>query len=969
MNDKRGHMIRENDLISGFRVTRIRVFPELGGTLTELTHERSGAELCWLNRPDENKAFCIALKTPASDSTGVFRILQHTVFCGSDKYDLKDPRTEFIKNSLQTFYNGMTYPDKTVYVGASRNDRDFLNLLDVNLDGILHPAVLHRPEIFRQEGWRYEFEDGVPSYQGLVMNEMRGDAATVEGALDNELFRLLCPDSCYRFESGGNPLKIPDLSYEALCEAHRTYYHPSNMRIALSGAIDAEAVLQQIDSYLCAYECKPIDTKIPLQQPIPPSANVLPYEIDEDDPTENRSVIGCGLLLGSFEDRERLLAVSLLNEYLTGDNKAPLSRAVIDRGLAEKFEFLLYDWLQQPAVVWQATNTDQGKLPMLYATIREVLTGIVERGLDHDRFEACFHRFAFRLRDRDGGDLPRSVYETLHVFDTWLYGGDPANALLIEPHLKSLSEKLHTGFFEALLRELFLENRHTATVLLIPSRTLGAEKRDLERARLEAERAVWSEDDRKRLEAEAEALHVWQQTPDSDEALASVPKLTLNDLNDRPALPHCDRFIRNGVPVLHHTLYSGLAYFKTFFAANDLTEADLPLLPVLCELLGKLPTARHDRDALPLAINRTIGKLTVSPLILPGTQPDRCRILLCAAVACTKEQAIPAADLLSELLTETLWTDADLLNETLRQMLIAKRSSLLKDGYRFAETRVLASQTAEGFVSEQISGISFLRRLERAPRTVDGSDLLQRLKGLAMKVVARERLTLSCSETVPDAALAALTDAILPSGSECCAEATFTPSEIRAEGFVIPSEVGFAALGNNIRRHGRQFSGSMPVLAVLLSYSYLWNEIRLKGGASSGGLITQSSGNLLFNSYGDPQPAASVEAMRHAAEYVRNYVSTNPDLSGLILSAASTLLDPLRTAEEKMAYAEFRRFADITDQDAIRTYRELLHTTPNDLLHLCDALDEAVSDNAICVIGGKELLKGCGKMLDSVTSI
>ncbi|MBR0507430.1 MAG: insulinase family protein [Clostridia bacterium] len=949
----------------------MRMFPELGGTLTELEHERSGAKLCWLNRPDENAGFCIALKTPISNSTGVSHILQHTVFCGSEQYRVKDLHQEFRKNSVLTFWNARTYPDKTVYLGSSRNGRDFLNLLDINLDGILHPAVLHRPEIFRQEGWRYEFEGNVPVYQGIVLNEMRGDCAAVDSIVDNELFRLLYPDNCYRFESGGNPLKIPDLTYEALCEAHQKYYHPSNMRISLSGEIDAEAVLERLDSYLRAYERKPIETDIPLQQPIPPAANVLSYEIDEDESPESRSVIGCGLLLGSFDDRERLLAAALLIEYLAGDSKAPLSRAVIDRGLAEKFEFILFDWLQQPTVYWQATNTDPEKLPMLYATIREVLGGIVERGLDHDRFEACFHRFAFRLRDRDAiGELPRSVNETLSMLNTWLYGGDPADALLAEPFIASLSEKLHTGYYEQLIRELFLENRHTATVLLVPSRTLGAEKRDLERTRIEAERAVWTDADRKRLDAETEALRRWQQTPDSDDALASVPKLTLNDLNDRPPLPHCDPAERNGVPVLYHTVESGLSYCKAFFAADDLSEADLPLLPLLCELLGKLPTARLDRDALPLAINKTIGKLTVSPLILPGSVPDRCRILLSAAVACTRDQTVSAATLLSELLTETVWTDAELLRETLRQMLIDERSSLLKDGgYRYAETRVLASQTAQGFVNEQISGVSYLRWLERAVRINDCTDLLSRLKSLAHRIFARERLTLSCSESVPDAALSILTETIPVSGFPRPAEAVFAPWEIRAEGFIIPSEVGYAVLGNNTYRHGRPFFAGISVFSILLSYSYLWDEIRLKGGAADCGLRSPSNGDLLFESYGDPQPVRSIEVMRHAAEFVRNYVSTGPDLTGSILSAAAILLDRLRTAEEKMAEAERRWFLGITDEEAVRQYQELLHTTPDDLLQLCDALDDIVRDNAICVIGGKDLLKSCGDMLDSVISI
>ena len=963
--------MRENDVLFGFRVTRMRVLSELGGALVELEHEQSGALLCWLNRPDENKAFAIALKTPPTDSTGVFHILQHSVYDGSERYPVKDPFAELQKSSVLTYYNGLTFPDKAVFIGSSRNDLDFLNLIDLKLDGVLFPSVLQKPEIFRQEGWRYELTGKMPHYQGIILNEMKGDAATVDSAMDMGICRILYPDTCYGFDSGGNPEQIPDITYEALCKAHQTYYHPSNMRISLVGEIQIEAVLEKIDSYLNRFERRPVDFPIPMQQPIPASANVLPYEIEEDESTEDRAVIGCGMLVGTFDDRERFFAASFLIDYLVGDAEAPLRRAVIDQGLAEKFEILHYEWMQQPLAYWVATNTDQAKLPLLYATIRKTLSGIVEQGLDHERFEACFHRFAFQKRDRDAGiwSQMRSVNEAIDVFNTWLYDGDPADALLAEPILDALSKKLHTGYFEQLIRELFLENRHTATVLLVPSHTLGAEKREKERARLEATRAVWTDADYARLNEEAEALRAWQQTPDGPEALAAIPKLKLSDLNDRPAPLSCESIQQNGVQVLHHTVNSNLAYLKAFFTANDLSIEELPLLRTLCGLLGKLPTTLYGRDALPLAIKRTTGRLNIEPKVLPGTSPDRCRVLLSASIVCAKEQTKPAAELLGEVLTQTIWEDVELVRETLRQMLISARSPLLVNGERYAASRIRASLTAQGAADEQIAGVSYIRWLEQTIRSECFSTLLAQMQELAACLFTRERLTLSCSEVVSKSALDALMRMLPTGGSACDTEAIYSPNAIRQEGIVIPSVHGFVATGSNLYRHEKQFSGSIPVLSRILNYSYLLNEIRMQGGANSSTLYIENKEDLLFLTSRDPQPARSIDIIRRAPEFVRKFVAASPDLTGAILSSASTVLDPLRNAEEKMAEAEARCFCGISEEEIVRQYQQLLNTTPEDLLSLCDALEDVVRDNAICIVANREQLSNCGDLLQSIISV
>ena len=503
--------MQKNDVIHGFRIERVRPVEELNATLWEMTHEKTGAALCWVERKEENKTFAIAFKTLPEDSTGVFHIIEHSVLCGSDKYPVKEPFVELLKSSVQTFLNAFTYPDKTVYPVSSRNDRDFLNLIDVYLDAVLHPLIYHKPEIFRQEGWRYEGEGEALCYQGVVFNEMKGSFASPQTVMYNELQRALFPDNCYRYVSGGDPACIPDLTYEQFIASHRKYYHPSNARISLVGSIDLDAVLAKIDTFLSAFDRLDADFTIRTQRPIERVTKEVPFEIGAEESLEGRAMIASVTVLGDYSARERLFAAGVLADYLAGDNDAPLKRAVIDRGLAQDFSVEVWDGLQECAIGWQAMNTDAEKREALETAVNETVGQIVKDGLDRERLSACLHSFAFRKRDRDGGWVPRSLSEALSLLDTWLYGGDPLEGISVEAPLRTLEERLNGTYFEDLLREFFLDGAHTATIVLVPSKTLGEEKRAKEAARIKAERATWTEADRERIRREAEALRVFPQ--------------------------------------------------------------------------------------------------------------------------------------------------------------------------------------------------------------------------------------------------------------------------------------------------------------------------------------------------------------------------------------------------------------------------------------------------------------------------
>ncbi|MBR6120468.1 MAG: insulinase family protein [Oscillospiraceae bacterium] len=960
--------MKEN--LHGFVPVRAREFAELGGTLREYVHEKTGARLCWLDRPDENKSFSIAFKTLPEDSTGVFHILEHSVLCGSDKYPVKEPFVELLKSSVQTFLNAMTYPDKTVYPVSSRNDRDLLNLMDVYLDAVFHPAIYRKPEIFRQEGWRFEREGEGFCRQGVVLNEMKGAYADPGRIMEAELYALLFPDNCYGFESGGDPACIPDLSYEQFLAMHRKYYHPSNARISLVGSVDLAACLEKLDDFLSPYERQDCPFDIPMQQPGPARRRSLPYAIGPDEDPAQRTVVACGTLAARFDEDLRNDALSVLADYLTGDDDAPLKRAVLDAGLAQDFSLELEDGIQQSIVYWNAWNTDPDKQPALERTVRETLTRLTEQGLDRERLEACFRRYAFELRDRDSGSVPRSLSEALDMLDSWLYDGDPAQGLLAEQAVAELEQALQTDYPERLLRELFLENEHTVTVTLIPSATLGAEQAQAEQARVQALTGAWSPEELAAQDARAEALRLWQQSPDSEEALAAIPMLRLSDLAENPEPLRYSVSDLAGTPLLRHSTGSRLLFLRAHFEASDLRLEELPEFSLLCKLLGSMGTARYDRARLPLEIKSTTGRVSFAPGVLEGEEPDRCRILLSAGLACLPEQGSRAAALLAEILSATVWEDLELLRDNLQQFSINATMSLASSGHRFALGRVASDLTAHGLAQEYVGGVESVAWLKKTAAGDDESlrALLGRMGALARRLVTRERLTISVNETASPELAEAFRAAIPASGQAKPGPAFYPLPGARREGVVIPAAVGFAAMGSSLRRQGRRYSGSYPVLANVLNYTYLWNEIRVQGGAYGCGFGARSNGDMFYYSYRDPQPVRSLEVMRNAPAYLRAFCREEPDLTGFILGSVSAM-DPLRGAEARMTAGDSRWLRGVSEEEVRRHYRELIHTDAAALLALAPALEELAAENALCVVAGKPLLEACGEALQTMISV
>lgn len=951
--------------IHNFRITNVRSLPEMNCSLWELEHEKTGTLLVWLDRADENKTFAITFKTIPEDSTGVFHILEHSVLCGSNKYPVKEPFVELLKSSVNTFLNAMTYPDKTVYPLSSRNNKDFLNLLDVYMDAVLHPAIYQKPEIFRQEGWRYELREGQdPVYQGVVLNEMKGAYASADAVLEHAMDRLMFPDNCYSAESGGHPEHIPDLTYEQFIANHRKFYHPSNSRIILSGSVDLDSTLAHIDSYLKDYDRHVADFQIPMQAAVPYREERTIYEIGAEESAFNRTIVSCGCMLGRFDEQEKLYAATVLKDYLAGDNDAPLKHAVLSAGLGQDVKVQLHDGIQQNWISWEVWNTDEKKVDEIKAVVNRVLTDLAENGLDKGRLEACFNRFAFQLRDKDGGWASRSLSEALTMLDSWLYGGDPAQYLLTEDVLNALEAKLDSAYFADLIRTLFLENPHKAMSVLVPSQTLGKEKQEKEATRVAAECAVWTDADRVRIEAEGKTLAAWQQTPDTPEALNSIPVLKLSDIDPTPEKLPVTVSETNGITVLTHDIQNGLTYLNLHFDVSDLSMKELPVASLLTKLLGKLPTVNYSSAQLQMLTKQKVGKLRFIPNVYSGKKAS---VHLGAEMVCLANQGETAVALLCEILTETLFEDKLLLKNLLNQIMMQLQMEFVGAGHQYAMTRACSMLTGPGAAKEAMVGSSFIQWVKAQCAADDGQldEIAAQLKAVAGKAFCAKRLTVSLSSNAEK-----LIDPVLrafPKGS-ASGSAQLTPNTTDQIGLPIPAPIGFASKASNIKNYGGSFHGSIYVLTNVLNFSYLWNEIRVQGGAYGCGFAGRDDGDMFFYTYRDPQPGRSLNVFDKAVDFVRSFCAQKMDLTPMILGSMASA-DPLLNTQMKITVAENRYFKGITYEDVCRVRHELISTTHEDLLALTDVLKYVAEDNAVCVVAGQPLLEACGELISKIQPV
>lgn len=948
-----------NREISGFRVIRAEWNEELEGRAVRMEHIRTGAQLFWLDNGEENMVFSITFRTLPEDDTGVFHILEHSVLNGSRKYPVREPFVELLKSSMNTFLNAMTFPDMTMYPVSSRNPRDLMNLTNVYLDAVFHPLSVEDPKPFWQEGWHIDRdEDGLPEYRGVVFNEMKGSMSNVDNLIEHQLARQLFPDTCYGFNSGGDPESIPELTWEKYRECYRKHYHPSNALIYLDGALPIEEMLETIDGYLREYDRREeLRPEFRMQQPVA-SEQTIAYELDPQEEKTNRGYLTLGRITGTWQDAAENMVRGIVGEVLTGSNEAPLKRMALERGLAQDLNLSVDDTGYQSYLTIHAENVTDGKEGEILSLLEETGRKIQAEGLDRDAAEASMNRLIYNLRE---DEEPRGIGRCIRAMGRWLYGGEPDEALVTQSLIREVRKMIEDGKIDRIAADMLLNREGMAVLHTRPSHTLGEEKRTAEAERLRRITEKWTAEERAANERLMDELEAWQQQPDSERALASLPKLTRADADVTPEWIGTEWKECCGVPVLYHRIpCNGVVHVRVSFSLTDLTLEELTRTALAAGMLGRLPTQKHDAFRLQQEIKRYTGSLgaSVSCRVMEG-EDETCTPYLVAWFSALEENADRAQELLKEILTETRFRgQEDRILEMVQQNELSARQRIVSAGHLIAIKNVASHFSADGAVRNALDGDVAVRYLHGFARNQE--DEMEKLLRCAERMMdtsfCRRRMTLSLTGS-EEISLSVLAGAF-PEGEAVPDSAAYRSDAPMQIGYRIPAQIGFTARGYRLSRCGLRFSGIVWLASGILSLGYLWNRVRVQGGAYGAGLQTDRNGNIISYSYRDPTPAKTLGADAGAAAYLREFVRNGENLDSFIISSLNEL-NPLLSPRDKGALADAQAMIGYTKERAEEIRQEILHATGEELEAYGKWLDQFAREGAVCVVAHQEALDTC----------
>ena len=963
-------MLNANQTVHGFNVNKITEIHEIKARLIEMKHEKSGASLLFLDREDDNKTFSIAFKTIPEDSTGVFHIIEHSVLCGSEKYPVKEPFVELLKGSLHTFLNAMTFPDKTMYPISTRNDKDYLNLVSVYMDAVLHPAILNNPNIFLQEGWHYELSDetGELSRSGVVLNEMRGAFSSPDELEMYHITDMLYDGTCYQYESGGEPRCIPNLTYDEFVSAHKKYYHPSNSEIFIDGSVDLDATLSLLNEFLKDYDCQPADFPIGEITICKPQFRKTEYEISENESPENKTRLALGYLTYRFDEQKKALATSVLIDAIASTNESPLKKELLASGLCEEISVLPYDSVKQNALILEFRNVADGKEDELIELFNKKVANLVSDGIDKEMLEAALNSQEFRMREKDFGTLPRGIIYAMSTLETSLYGGDPGLNLSFSKSFDELRAALSTDYYEKLLSELILENENRATLVMTPSSTLGERRTAAEREELKEIKNAMTEDELQRIKAEDEALKLWQKSTDTEEALKTIPMLSREDITSNPERISTEISDVCGVTVISHPLVTdGITYLDLYFDVSDLSAEEIFDLRLLSSLILNVKT--QDRTAIELQnlIKKELGSFEVRATTVTKGHEAKIYAVVSASVLEVNKSSL--FSILDEVLHKSEYSDKEVLKNILRQMKMESEDSFISSGNMAGFIRAAAGMSAESAVQEYYSGYEAHLSIKALDKNFEDEAefALSRVSRLGNRIFVRNRATVSLTGDGDEQFVREIVS-MLKCGDEYDPVCKIKPFGVKKEGIIIPAQVAFAECAANLNAIGESYTGSMNVVRTLLSYEYLWNEVRVQGGAYGVGLISRNNGNVAYYSYRDPSPARTIGCYRRAAEFLRTFAESGEDITKFIIGAVGDT-EPLMTPRLKGSLATVRYLRGISDCDVVRAREQLVSTDSAELLRIADILEKVASEGSVCIVGGKDKLDACGDIIDTLLEI
>lgn len=945
-----------------------------------LRHKKSGARIAILSNNDDNKVFYIGFRTPPEDETGVPHIIEHTTLCGSKKFPVKDPFIELAKGSLNTFLNAMTYPDKTVYPVASCNDQDFKNLMDVYLDAVFNPNITKYEEIFKQEGWHYELtdKDDELKINGVVYNEMKGAYSSPDEVLSSQIYRSLFPDNTYSKDSGGNPEYIPKLTYEAYLDFYHKYYHPSNSYIYLYGDMDVVERLEWLDKeYLSLYDYKKVNSEINKQPAFDEIKNVeAQYSITMDDTQENKTYLSYNRVVGDTLDEMLYQAFDVLDYALVSSPGAPVKQALIDAGIGDDVYGSYDAGILQPVFSFVAKNANASQADEFESIIESTLKEVVKTGINKEALLAGINSSEFKFREADFGQFPKGLLFGLNCLDSWLFDDmKPFIHLECLGTFAKLRKAVDTDYFEKLIQEYLLDNTHGSSVTVKPKRGLGNEREEALAKELSDYKASLSDEEIKKLIEDTEHLKKYQEEPSSDEDLRKLPMLTRADMK-KNAMPFSnieDELL--DVKVVRHDIESnGIDYISFLFDAGDFAQSELGYLGFFTNALGLVSTEKYSYTDLANATNIYTGGISTGTASHPDIK-DRNNFVFKFEVKLKvlEKNLDKALELMEQMLLTSDFTDTKRLGELVAQIKARLQANLSSSGHLVAAMRSMSSFSRYALYQDELKGVAFYRSICRIEKELSESpkSVSDKLAAIAKKLFARNRMLISFTgnnEAYGNAKpslekVIAGFNKMSAVGNQ--AEVHFNTAK---EAFIDASQIQYVAKTGDFICEGYEYTGALRLLRIILSYDYLWINVRVKGGAYGCMNTFLRSGESYFVSYRDPNLSDTLDVYDRIPEYIKSFSPDERDMTKYIIGTFSALDTPMNP-EAKGSRSLSAYLEGITYEQIQKERNEILNAQPEDIRRLADLVEAVLKKDSICVIGNENMIKESAGLFENVEKL
>lgn len=968
--------LQVNKSYSGFNVLRAEHIEEIDSTAYILEHAKSGAKLLFLENKDDNKVFSISFRTPPTDHTGIAHILEHSVLCGSEKFPLKEPFVELVKGSMNTFLNAMTFPDKTMYPIASRNNQDFRNLMNVYLDAVFFPNIYQNKNTLKQEGWSYYMEsaDAQLTYKGVVYNEMKGVFSSPDSVLEFETMKALFPETAYGMESGGHPDHITELTQEQFEKFHSDYYHPTNSYIYLYGDLDIASTLTFIDQdYLSRFNKKVINSAITLQAPFPKTVLVNgKYPLATGDSASEKTLFNMSFVVGQVAELEKSLALTILESVLLNMPGAPLKQALIDANIAQDISGNFLTSIRQPIFTITALGTEKEKFDSFINVVYKTLQDLVNQGLDKELLESALNRIEFQTREADFGSYPKGLIYAMKVLGLWLYDEDPCLSLRYEKLFADLRAKISTNYFESIIENVLLDNTHRAIVCLEPEAGLEDVRQKKEDAYLAELKTSWSPTQIEKVVADTKKLQELQAAVDSEEILHKIPLLDRNDIKKKVETYDTTVVKMENAEVLRLNIFTnGIVYLSFLFDGSMVAEEDIPYLFLMEELFYSMSTDKYSYLELAKLSGLHTGGINAS--VACRTRDDNTVLdpFFRVSVKMLLNKVPQTLDLLENAMFQTIYGDKKRLKEILAEAKVGWEADMFAQGQTIALTR-LGSYFSKDFAFEEKGHLSLYYFLVDLCDNFDSKidDLIKKLEQLAKQLFNNKSLFISiaANDDTWQKVQPLLTDFVkkLP-----CVEYNRHKYEFKTptinEGIITPGKVQFVATGGNFKKYGYEYHGAMAVLETVLRYEYLWTKIRVQGGAYGATIMCDRTGNLLLSSYRDPNLEKTVQVYKDMPAYLKSFAVSTREMTKYVIGTMSKLDTP-QTNSMLLSRVTTFHLKDISDEQRQITRDEILKTTPEDIRWLGEVFEKTLSDDYICVVGSEQKIKQNTNLFNKIFS-